>query len=76
MGEGKNLLEIALSHPIFEILDTRHPNLTQAISARELDLCQLTVCFGFQSRGERQKGHKSCALQLVLRSKVQSVKSR
>ena len=33
----------------------------QAISARERALCQLTVCFEFQSRGDRRKGHRSCA---------------
>ena len=44
----------------------------QAISARKWALCQLTVCFEFQSRSERRQGHKSFALQLVLRSKVQS----
>ena len=31
----------------------------QAISARERTLCQLTVCFEFQSRSDRRKGHKS-----------------
>ena len=40
----------------------------QAISARERALCQLTVCFEFQIRSERRKGHKSCALQMILRS--------
>ena len=44
----------------------------QAISARERALCQLTVGFEFQSRRERRKGHKSCALQMVFRSKVPS----
>ena len=38
------------------------PHKKQAISAREQALCQLTVCFEFQGRGERRKGHKSCAL--------------
>ena len=36
--------------------------LKQAISTHEQDLCQLTVCFEFQSRSERRKGHKSCTL--------------
>ena len=45
--------------------------IQQTISACERALCQLTVCFEFQSRSQRRKGHKSCALQLVLRSKVQ-----
>ena len=36
----------------------------QAISARERALCQLSVCFEFQSRNDRRKGHKSCALQM------------
>ena len=40
----------------------------QAISAREQALCQLTVYFEFQIRSERRKGHKSCALQMILRS--------
>ena len=42
----------------------------QAISARERALCQLTVCFEFQSRSDRRKGHKICALQMVFRRKV------
>ena len=42
----------------------------QAISARERALCQLTVCFEFQSRSDRRKGHKSCALPMVFRCKV------
>ena len=42
------------------------PVLKQAISARERALCQLTVCFGFQSRSKRRKGHKSCAQQMYL----------
>ena len=42
------------------------PQLKQAISARERALCQLTVCFEFQSRSDRRKGHKSCALQMVM----------
>ena len=46
--------------------------IKQAISAREQALCQLTVCFEFQSRNERRKGHKSYALQMAFRSKVQS----
>ena len=40
----------------------------QAISAHERALCQLTVCFEFQSKSEERKGHKSCALQMVYRS--------
>ena len=47
-------------------------NYKQAISARERGLCQLTVCFEFQSRSERRKGHKSCALQMVFKRKVSS----
>ena len=43
----------------------------QAISAHERALCQLTVCFEFQSRSETRKGHKSYALQMAFRSKVQ-----
>ena len=55
--------ETALSH---------HEYLAQqAISARERALCQLTVCFEFQSRSEKRKGHSHCALQMVFRSKVQ-----
>ena len=46
------------------------PNIKQAISAREQALCQLTVCFEFQSRSDRRKGHKSCALEMVFRRKV------
>ena len=42
----------------------------QAISARERALCQLTVCFEFQSISDRRKGHKSCALEMVFRRKV------
>ena len=45
-------------------------NFKQAISARERALCQLTVCFEFQSRSVRRKGHKTCALQMVFRRKV------
>ena len=37
----------------------------QAISARER-----TLCFEFQSRSDRRKGHKSCALEMVFRRKV------
>ena len=44
----------------------------QAISACERALCQLTVCFEFQSRSESRKGHKGYALQMVFRRKVQS----
>ena len=33
-------------------------NKQQSISARERALCQLTVCFEFQSRSDRRKGHK------------------
>ena len=44
----------------------------QAISARERVLCQTTVCFEFQSKNERRKRHKICALQMVCRSKVPS----
>ena len=50
-----------------------NPPVEKAISAREWALCQLTVCFKFQIRRERRKGQKSFALQLILRSKVQSV---
>ena len=42
----------------------------QAISTREQALCQLPVCFEFQIRSERRKGYKSCALQMIHRSKV------
>ena len=42
----------------------------QAISARERALCQLTVCFEFQSRSDRRKGHKNCVLIMVFRKKV------
>ena len=44
--------------------------IKQAISAREWALCQLTVCFEFQSRSDRRKGHKSYALEMVFRRKV------
>ena len=44
----------------------------QAISAGEWTLCQLMMCFEFESRSERRKGQKSCSLLLVLKSKVQS----
>ena len=44
--------------------------LEQAISAREWALCQLTVCFEFQSRSDRRKKHKSCALEMVFGRKV------
>ena len=43
----------------------------QATSAPEWALCQLTVCFEFQSRSESRKGNKSCALQMVFRTKLQ-----
>ena len=46
----------------------------QAISAREQALCQLTVCFEFQSSRERRKGHKNCALQMVFRSTNLTIK--
>ena len=46
--------------------------IKQAISARVRVLCQLTVCFEFQIRSKRRNGHKSCALQMILRSKVAS----
>ena len=39
----------------------------QAISDRERALCQLTVCFEFQSRSDRRKGHKSSALDLMFK---------
>ena len=42
----------------------------QAISASEQALCQLTVCFDFQSGSDRRKGHKSYAMEMVLRRKV------
>ena len=45
----------------------------QAISARERALGHLTVCFGFQSRSERRKGHKIYAQQMVFVSKVLSL---
>ena len=45
-------------------------NLKQAISARERALCQLTVCFEFQSRSDRRKKHKSCALEMVFGRKL------
>ena len=40
----------------------------QAISAHEWALCQLSVCFEFQSRRDRRKGRKSFALQILFRS--------
>ena len=43
-------------------------NLKQSMIALERALCQLTVCFEFQSRSESSRGHKSCALQMVFRS--------
>ena len=48
--------------------------IKQAISARKRALCQLTVCFEFQGRSERRKGHNSCALQMVVRSTKLTVK--
>ena len=45
-------------------------NIKQAISARERALCQLTVCFEFQSRSDRRKRHKSCALEMVFGRKL------
>ena len=39
--------------------------LKKKISAREQALCQLTVCFEFQSISERRKGHKSHAQQMA-----------
>ena len=47
--------------------------LKQAISAHEWALCQLTVCFQFQSRSERRKQHKSFVLQMD--SEVKNVPS-
>ena len=52
--------------------DVQSKNKKQAISARERALCQLTVCFEFQNRSDRRKGHKSCALEMVFRRKVRS----
>ena len=49
-----------------------YPVDTTSNQCNEQALCQLTVCFEFQSRSERRKEHKSCALQKVSRSKVQS----
>ena len=46
----------------------------QAISAGEQALCQLTVCFEFQSSRERRKGHKRCDWQMVFRSTKLTVK--
>ena len=46
----------------------------QAITACEWALCQLTVCFEFQIRSERRKGHKSCALQMVFRNTKLNIK--
>ena len=34
--------------------------MKQAISASRWALCQRTVCFDFQSRSGRRKGHKNC----------------
>ena len=55
------------THKIFIFISPR--NRKQAISAREWALCQ-TVCFEFQSRNDRRKGHKSCALEMVFRRKL------
>ena len=46
-------------------------SIKQAISTREQALCQLTVCFEFQSKSERRKGHKSCVLQMDSEVKYQ-----
>ena len=43
----------------------------QAISTCEWALCRLTLWFELESTNESVKGHKSCALQMVLRSNVQ-----
>ena len=48
-------------------LVTRNPPKNQP-SVTVNGLCQLTVCFEFQSRSETTKGHKECALQMVFRS--------
>ena len=37
-------------------------------------LCQLILCFDLQSTSESTKGHKSCALQMVLGSTNLTVK--
>ena len=44
--------------------------IKEAISTHERALCQLTVCFEFQSRSDRRKGHKSYALEMVFTRKV------
>ena len=45
--------------------------IKQAISAPERTLCQLTLFLELQTTSESTKGHKSCALQMVLGSNVQ-----
>ena len=49
-------------------------SIKQAIGACERALWQWTVCFDFQGRSERRKGHKSWALQMVCRSTKVTVK--
>ena len=44
-------------------LNLKTPESRKSLNRRAL--CQLTVC-----RSDRRKGHKSCALQMVFRSKV------
>ena len=43
----------------------------EAISVRERALCQMTLCvFSFRVEVTEEKGHKSCALEMVFRRKV------
>ena len=44
------------------ITEPRVHKRKKAIGAHERALCQLTVCFQFQSKKEKRKGHKICAL--------------
>ena len=62
----RGVVECFLKEPhLNRIIQLKHPRYReQAISARERALCQLTVCFEFQIRSERRKGHQRCALQM------------
>ena len=75
-GVGENMTGYSLHLVSYNLTIYSKPakvilNEIQAISARERALCQLTLCFELQSIRKSMKGHKSCALPMVLRSKVQ-----
>ena len=69
---NENILNLEVKEHISneEIIKLNNLQVKQAISAHERALCQLTVCFEFQSRSDRRKKHKSCALEMVFGRKL------